>query len=79
VLTPRADHSHRQRRADCFETKSVDNLGKYTGDFGYLSGSYSISASDLDDMAFGACGKFEHTHDVDSNSWEFCMVCKSGC
>jgi len=76
---PWLGNGHPQRCADCDETGLPWGLGKYIGVDSYRSGGYSISAPDLDDVAFRPCGQFEHTYDVDTNTGKFRMVRKSSC
>ena len=72
------DHGDHQRRVDYYETTSAGRLGEYTGNCIYRFGRNSIRTSDLDDLAFGTCGKFEHSHDVDTDPRKLSVVCKSG-
>ena len=45
---------------------------------GYDSGLYTVSPSDMDDVAIESRGKSEYTYDVYPNTGEFCMGGQSG-
>ncbi len=69
VSVTRSHCHHCQCSPDHCTTTPSRSMGKYSGDNGYDIGCDTILPADMDDMASEACGKFEHTYDVDPDSW----------
>lgn len=78
MLASWAGYGHCQRCGGYYEATAAFDLGEYIGNIGHMSGGDTIHSPDLDDLAFGTCREFEHTHDVDTDSREFCVVCELG-
>lgn len=78
VLTTWSTCHNRQRGSHNIATQPSGQMGEYAWNNGYSPGRYTISTSNLDDLAVGTCWKSEHSYDAYTDTRELRLVRQLG-